>query len=371
VAIEKDADQAALFGECEGCAEALAGLGVAVIACDSAEGLVAAFGAASLVAVDCGHPDAEAALKAIASMRSASASRHDARPILEAMRSEPIVIALWPRADQASDMPRDADLALSDAPRCLPTWVRAAGVARSRVASAVEGATRELSAFKTRYLAMTSHELRTPLNSIINFAWLLQHESESLDPDSMDLAARIEESGKRLLAVLDDILKLAKLDDGTLKAEAKPTPLDPVVAEVAESSSQLFVDTPVKFVFEPGAPGTSAMIDPEALRQALRAIIAASARCVDKGKIAVETGVDDGKAFVRVIDSGPDWPEGEASDDRFEEVAYARPVARALPLGAGPSLSVARRLAELTGAEFKAWRPASGGAAFSMAIPIA
>jgi signal transduction histidine kinase len=143
--------------------------------------------------------------------------------------------------------------------------------------------------------------------------------------------------------------------------------VDAVAEEAAELSEGMFADTPTRFSFEPGSDGARVVVDPEGLRQALQAMIIASARCTTRGRVALSTGLSGDAIYARVTDTGIPWPGG---DGDLDEAAYARSAACGSGIGAGTALSVARKLAELSGASFRAWRPEAGGAAFEIVMRI-
>src|ERR1700691_1145552 len=87
-------------------------------------------------------------------------------------------------------------------------------------------------AAKSRFLAVMSHELRTPLNAIIGFSDMLRNESE-LRVDStrrQEYARLINESGYHLLAVVNDILDMSRLETGDFEITSEPFRLDAVMA---------------------------------------------------------------------------------------------------------------------------------------------
>ena len=88
---------------------------------------------------------------------------------------------------------------------------------------------------KSRFLTTMSHELRTPLTAIIGFGGLLaDNMTGGLDADEVDYALRIKNAGVHLLSVINDVLDLAKIDDGHLPIRVGPTDLNKLVDETLQ-----------------------------------------------------------------------------------------------------------------------------------------
>jgi PAS domain S-box-containing protein len=89
---------------------------------------------------------------------------------------------------------------------------------------------------KSAFLAMMSHELRTPLNSIIGFSnLLLRNPHARLAAEELDYAARIRRNGENLLALINSILDLSRIEAGRVEPALADANLTALVCEVAES----------------------------------------------------------------------------------------------------------------------------------------
>src|SRR5690606_33147652 len=92
---------------------------------------------------------------------------------------------------------------------------------------------RELDRLKQQFLANMSHELRTPLNSIIGYSEvLLDGVDGDLTEDAVEDVEAIHQSGKHLLAIINDILDLAKIEAGQMQLERKALALDEFLKDV-------------------------------------------------------------------------------------------------------------------------------------------
>jgi two-component system, sensor histidine kinase and response regulator len=91
---------------------------------------------------------------------------------------------------------------------------------------------KELDRLKSLFIASISHELRTPLNSIMGFTGILLNEK--LTPTQMDFLDRISNSSKHLLALINDLIDISKIESGVVEPQSKPFCLNGVVTEVLD-----------------------------------------------------------------------------------------------------------------------------------------
>lgn len=89
---------------------------------------------------------------------------------------------------------------------------------------------RQASQAKSQFLSRMSHEVRTPLNSILGFSELLQYD-QSLTPDQRDNVDMVAQSGKHLLALINDVLDLSKIEAGQITFQIKPLPVHKLLHE--------------------------------------------------------------------------------------------------------------------------------------------
>ncbi len=121
-----------------------------------------------------------------------------------------------------------------DKPRRASRWSRCCAMSATarRRNSRIEAAraeTERASAAKSRFIATMSHELRTPLNAIIGFSDMLTNETLELDAARrLDYARLVNESGRHLLAVVNGILDVSKMETGNF--EITPEPFAPAAA---------------------------------------------------------------------------------------------------------------------------------------------
>jgi signal transduction histidine kinase/ActR/RegA family two-component response regulator len=118
---------------------------------------------------------------------------------------------------------------------------------------------------KTTFLSRTSHELRTPLNAILGFAQLL--EMSELDEDDRDSTDRILTAGRHLLALINELIDVARVESGELKLSVEPIALHRVTEEVASLMGPLATARGITIEHRSAGPTFAAYADHQRLRQ--------------------------------------------------------------------------------------------------------
>jgi len=207
---------------------------------------------------------------------------------------------------------------------------------------------------KSRFLATMSHEIRTPLNGILGMAQVLLMDEQMGDKERKDSARTIYNSGQTLLALLNDILDLAKVEAG--KMELAPAPFDPqqLVEETvrllapAARSKGLNIATHWR---GPAHPRYAA--DAVRLRQMLANLVGNAIKFTHQGFVRVEAALveaDERRALLEfaVIDSGIGIPPDRQAQ-LFRPFSQADSSTTREYGGSGLGLSIVRNFAELMG----------------------
>ena len=132
-------------------------------------------------------------------------------------------------------------------------------------------AAEESSAAKSAFIANMSHELRTPLNAIIGFSEILSQEmfGPHADPKYKEYAGDILTSGEHLLAIINDILSLAKIEAGQHRIEAEACALEAAADDAVRMVSGQAVTAKVRLILPRDPAPLAVLADPKALRQVL------------------------------------------------------------------------------------------------------
>jgi signal transduction histidine kinase len=158
---------------------------------------------------------------------------------------------------------------------------------------------------KTDFLASVSHDLRTPLNIITGYAQLLQEGVFGpLAAEQEDTLARMLRTAGEQLALIDDLLDLARIEQGKLACTPQAMAVASVVPSLAQMMEALLRDRPVRFELDV-PPDVVAHADPERVRQVLVNLLANAAKFTNEGCVRLVAAADPTGVRIAVEDTGP------------------------------------------------------------------
>ena len=160
---------------------------------------------------------------------------------------------------------------------------------------------------KSAFLANMSHELRTPLNAIMGFSELLTQElfGPLGDPRYREFAGDIFRSGKHLLAIIGDILDLAKVEAGQLTLDAREVDIVGLVHSSARLVSEAARHRDITLDVQAPDGAIMAEVDPTRLRQILLNLLSNAVKFTPEGKsVALSCGRHGDELYLRVADTG-------------------------------------------------------------------
>jgi signal transduction histidine kinase len=240
------------------------------------------------------------------------------------------------------------------------TWYLA-GVLH-RVDSERQERTNQVLEDKDRFLASVSHELRTPITAVVGFAELLTGMGSDLpEEERMSILDTLARQGSELVAILEDLLVVARHDARTLSVANVRVNLRAQAAQAIET----LVDKTPTVRSEP--PDVTVQADPLRVRQILRNLLTNAYR-YGNGEVTVELASDDHSGYVRVMDNGP----GIRTEDRakiFEPYVTLHGDS-GRPGSVGLGLPVARALAIRMGGELD-YRRVDDWTCFELILPLA
>jgi two-component system, OmpR family, sensor kinase len=216
-----------------------------------------------------------------------------------------------------------------------------------------------------RFVADASHELRTPLTSIRGYAELWRRGGLQSPEELADAMRRMEDEAQRMGALVDDLLLLARLDEGR-PVELRTVRLDLLVADAVRDAQAVEPGRPIDLEAEPAA----VLGDEHRLRQVVGNLLANVRVHTPAGTpVHVTIAPRDGKARLEVADEGPGLPPEVASRvfERFFRGDASRTRARG---GTGLGLSIVAAVAEAHGGRVAVDTAPGKGARFIVEIPL-
>jgi signal transduction histidine kinase len=158
---------------------------------------------------------------------------------------------------------------------------------------------------KSDFLASVSHDLRTPLNIITGYAQLLEEETFGpVTAAQRDALGRIVRTVGDQVTLINDLLDLARIEQGALRCTAAPVVLAELVPSLTEMMDVLLRDRPVRFEVDV-PPNVVALADRERVRQVLVNLLANAAKFTQEGCVRLVAACSADEVSVSVTDTGP------------------------------------------------------------------
>ncbi len=222
---------------------------------------------------------------------------------------------------------------------------------------------------KSRFLATMSHEIRTPLNGILGMADLLRRAG--LNPENASYVDAIRSSGAALIALIDQILDLSRIEAGRLDVAAEVVDLTRLVEGVVELLAPRAQSKGLEIAASISAASPRFVrADAMRLRQVLLNLAGNAIKFTRSGGVCVAVDCLEGQALrFAVVDTGPGVPPDrrEAIFEAFEQgdVSHAR-----LHDGAGLGLAISRQLVALMGGALTLDDNPGGGSIFAFTVDL-
>jgi signal transduction histidine kinase/DNA-binding response OmpR family regulator/CHASE3 domain sensor protein len=205
---------------------------------------------------------------------------------------------------------------------------------------------------KSRFLATMSHELRTPLNSVIGFSRLMQADRQgTMSARDLQFLSRIEQNGIHLLALINDILDLSKIEAGKVEVQLAPTDLMALVRDTLEQVGGQPRRSEVELRAELPAAADPVTTDPARLRQVLINLLSNALKFTERGSVTVRVVLMPGAprvARLEVQDTGIGISE-DKQRSIFEAFQQADNTTERKYGGTGLGLTISRSLVEMMG----------------------
>ncbi|NHN34039.1 response regulator [Paenibacillus agricola] len=236
--------------------------------------------------------------------------------------------------------------------------------------------------YKSMFLANMSHELRTPLNSMLILAKMLaDNKDKNLTPKQVEYASTVFSSGQDLLALINEILELAKIQSKKVDMLVERVVLSDVVGAVKRNFEAIAQQKGIQFhvLLNAGVPSTI-LIDQQRLMQILQNLLSNAFKFTERGSVAltISTNPNGSKSFAEqgqpmiefaVQDTGIGI-EKDKLNIVFEAFVQADGTTSRKYGGTGLGLSISREIAHLLGGEINVQSKIDEGSTFTFLIPM-
>jgi CheY-like chemotaxis protein/two-component sensor histidine kinase len=224
---------------------------------------------------------------------------------------------------------------------------------------------------KSTFLANMSHEIRTPMNAILGFSQLLLR-SQDLNPVHREHLETIRRSGEHLLAIINDILEMSKIESGRVTLNPAPFDLHSLLADM----EQMFLGSAgakglhFTLIREEGVP-PCINADQARLSEVLINLLGNAVKFTDFGSVTLRVGAKrdpEGRCRLtaEVIDTGCGVPE----DQRTRLFHYFEQITLTNEAGTGLGLAISREFARMMGGDISFASRPGGGSVFRVEIPV-
>jgi signal transduction histidine kinase len=227
----------------------------------------------------------------------------------------------------------------------------------------------EASQHKSQFLANMSHELRTPLNAIIGVTEMLREDAEALKQDVEPLD-RVLGAGRHLLALINDILDLSKIEAGRMELNLGSFAL--LIDEVVKTIEPLAAKNGNQVAVHCDAAIGTMHADQMRLRQALLNLMSNANKFTEKGTVTItaQQGQENGRDWITlsVADTGIGMTP-EQMDKLFQEFSQASSKTASKYGGTGLGLVISRRFCQMMGGDITVASESGKGSVFTVRLP--
>jgi signal transduction histidine kinase len=223
---------------------------------------------------------------------------------------------------------------------------------------------------KSQFLANMSHELRTPLNAILGYAELLVDGIYGVLPEkAQGVLERVQNNGKHLLTLINDVLDLAKIEAGQLALTIEDYSLPELVSTVVTATEPLAAAKGLKFTATVAEPMPMGHGDARRLSQVLLNLVGNAIKFTDEGEVEIRAALETGQFVLSVRDTGPGI--ADADQDRifgeFQQIDNSNTRKKG---GTGLGLAISKRMVEMQGGTIAVESALGRGSTFRVVLPV-
>jgi signal transduction histidine kinase len=229
----------------------------------------------------------------------------------------------------------------------------------------------EASQHKSQFLANMSHELRTPLNAIIGVSEMLREDAEAAQQDTEPLD-RVLGAGRHLLALINDILDLSKIEAGRMELHLESFALGPLIDGVIKTIEPLAAKNGNQVAVHSDAAIGTTHADQMRLRQALLNLMSNANKFTDHGTLTIDAsqGQQNGRDWIAlaVTDTGIGMT-AEQMGKLFLEFSQASSSTASKYGGTGLGLVISKRFCQMMGGDITVESELGRGSTFTIRFP--
>jgi signal transduction histidine kinase len=223
---------------------------------------------------------------------------------------------------------------------------------------------------KSQFLANMSHELRTPLNAILGYAELLVDGIYGGLPEkAQGVLERVQNNGKHLLALINDVLDLAKIEAGQLTLTLEDYSLAELVRSVVTATEPLAAAKGLKLASDIADGMPMAHGDARRVSQVLLNLVGNAVKFTEAGEVEIAAAARNGQFLLSVRDTGP----GIAAENQerifgeFQQIDNANTRKAG---GTGLGLAISKRMVEMQGGMISVDSVLGQGSTFRVMLPV-
>ena len=223
---------------------------------------------------------------------------------------------------------------------------------------------------KSNFLANMSHELRTPLNAVIGYSEIISDSAKDNDFDSIPKdAEKITKAGKHLLALINNVLDLSKIESGKMDVYIEDVNLYQLLVDTSTTTNSLLTKNKNILSFE--VPNDLCIIksDSTKLRQILLNILSNAAKFTSNGVVTIKAHSHQNNLEVTISDTGIGMSEKQLQD-LTTPFTQADISTTRIYGGTGLGMNLTEHLTKLLGIEMKASSVLDKGTTFVLVIPL-
>jgi signal transduction histidine kinase/HAMP domain-containing protein len=223
---------------------------------------------------------------------------------------------------------------------------------------------------KSDFLANMSHELRTPLNAILGYTELILDKIYGNVPEQIqEVLERVEQNGRHLLSLINDVLDLSKIEAGQLTLSLADYSMKEVIHTVVTAVESLAAEKNLELKVSVSPEVDYGKGDQQRISQVLMNLVGNAIKFTEAGEVEVDATASNDTFVVSVSDTGPGLSEGD-QERIFEEFHQVDASSTRTKGGTGLGLAIAKRIVEMHGGRIWVESTSGKGSTFSFTIPV-